>query len=191
VYPQPRRTASHATSGSRGGLTLRPAAPDDAETLGAIVAEGFEGYRAFAPEGWEPPAAAGETATLRERLGDHDVWCAVAEVRGSVAGHVAFLPASRARRPERDPGLAHLWQLFVRPPFWGTGVAGELHAAATAAAAQRGFRVMRLFTPTAHVRARRFYEREGWQPHGEPAFEAGLGLEIVEYRRALVRRPPG
>jgi GNAT superfamily N-acetyltransferase len=128
---------------------------------------------------------------LRERLGDRDVWCAVAEVGGSVAGHVAFLPASRARRPEGDPGLAHLWQLFVRSSLWGTGVAGDLHAAAIAAAAKRGFGVMRLFTPAANARARRFYEREGWRPNGEPAFEGGLGLEVLEYRRALGRSPPG
>jgi len=115
----------------------------------------------------------------------------VAEAGGSIAGHVAFLPAARARRPVADAGLAHLWQLFVRRAFQGTGVAGELHAAAIAAAAGRGFRLMRLFTPVAQARARRFYEREGWRTHGEPAMDAGLGLEVVEYRRALPPPPPG
>ena len=44
---------------------------------------------------------------------------------------------------------------------------------------------MRLFTPAAHARARRFYEREGWAQHREPELDEGFGMEIVEYRRAL------
>ena len=42
---------------------------------------------------------------------------------------------------------------------------------------------MRLFTPAGHARARRFYEREGWEPRGEPTLEEPLGLELIEYRR--------
>jgi hypothetical protein len=46
---------------------------------------------------------------------------------------------------------------------------------------------MRLFTPAGQVRARRFYEREGWTVAGEPYDDEDLHLEIVEYRRALGR----
>jgi hypothetical protein len=43
---------------------------------------------------------------------------------------------------------------------------------------------MRLFTPEGQLRARRFYEREGWLLFGS-AFDGGLGIPLVEYRRTL------
>lgn len=120
------------------------------------------------------------------RLPDPEWWCMVAEEDGAAVGTVAFMPASQHRRASEEPGLAHLLNLFVRPPLWGTGLAARLHAAAIAEATARGYTAMRLFTPAAQARARRFYERESWTPAGEPHVEDDLGgLEIVEYRRRL------
>ena len=84
-----------------------------------------------------------------------------------------------------DPGLAHFRQLFVTRAHWGTGLATRLHAAALDEARLRGFTAMRLFTPAAQERARRFYEREGWALARPPAFEERIGLDIAEYHRAL------
>jgi GNAT superfamily N-acetyltransferase len=165
---------------------LRPASPPDADALAANVAEGFESYRSFAPEGWSPPDPLEVAIGIAVRLRDPEVRAWVAETPdGAVAGQASYLPAARASRPVADPRLAHVGQLFVRPPYWGTGLAARLldHAAADAAA--RGFTGMRLFTPTGQARARRFYEREGWAPHGEPVVEQPLGLELLEYRRPL------
>ena len=103
---------------------------------------------------------------------------------GESAGHVAFTPAAASHSPDPDPRLAHLWQLFVRPVYWGTGVALGLHDAAIAEATARGYARMRLNTPLDQTRARRFYEREGWELAGEIA-DHGFGLRMVEYRRVL------
>jgi GNAT superfamily N-acetyltransferase len=113
------------------------------------------------------------------------VFCLVAEDDAGLAGQVTLLPAARANRPVDEPGLAHLRNLFVRADLWGSGLARTLHAAALDAARERGFSAMRLFSAAGQARARRFYEREGWQCVGEPWHEAGLGLDVVEYRRAL------
>ena len=78
--------------------------------------------------------------------------------------------------------------LFVRSPWWGSGLAARLNADACAAAAGRGFAAMRLFTPAQQPRARRFYEREGWTLSPPPQHDAQLGLEIVEYRKTLAPR---
>jgi len=155
------------------------------------MAEGFDTYRAFAPAGWEPPdrleLALGMAAYLRRP----DQWCGVAEADdGSVLGHVAVSPAATHARPSDEPGLAHLQNLFVARAAWGTGVAAALHAAALQAAASRGFAAMRLFTPVEQARARRFYEREGWSPIGEPFVEAHLPFGLLEYRRALSAAAP-
>jgi GNAT superfamily N-acetyltransferase len=165
--------------------SLRPATPSDAEQVIALLEEGFEGYRPIAPPGWEPPDANAELERLRTFLGNDEVWCLIAEEDGAPAGHVAIMPARLHPRQSDDAGLAHFWQLFVRPRWWGTGLATELHAEAVREASARGFTSMRLFTPAAQARARRFYEREGWTAAGEPADDLDIGMPVVEYRRAI------
>ena len=166
-------------------MRLRRAGPDDAATMAAMQYEGFEGYRGIAPPGWEPLRPQDDLDGLRVSLSSPDTFCLFAETPdGQSAGHVAFLPAAVSHRPEPDPQLAHLWQLFVRPPWWGSGVATEIHGAAIREAASHGFSAIRLFTPAGQLRARRFYEREGWQLAGEIP-DHGFGLRMVEYRRVL------
>jgi GNAT superfamily N-acetyltransferase len=92
--------------------------------------------------------------------------------------------ASREKDAPRVPGLVHLRHLFVLEPWWGTGLAKELHDRAVAAMRERGWQHARLFTPAQNARARRFYEREGWKA-GTPFWEPGLQLETVEYRIEL------
>jgi GNAT superfamily N-acetyltransferase len=165
-------------------FSFRRASAQDAEAIAALVQERFEGYRAFAPPGWRPPLDAGELGPYRERIEQPNAWLLLAEHEGELAGHVAFIPATTARQPVADPELAHLWQLFVRPRFWGSGLAARLLAAAMDEATARGFAEMRLFTPAGQARARRFYEREGWTP-GEPFEDSEFGMALVEYRRRL------
>jgi GNAT superfamily N-acetyltransferase len=74
--------------------------------------------------------------------------------------------------------------LFVREPWWGTGLASRLLARAAEATASAGRTELRLQTPAEHRRARAFYEREGFALHGEPVYEPMLGLVLVGYRRA-------
>src|SRR4051812_27490508 len=166
-------------------LAFRPGTPEDAATLAAVLVEGFETYRAFAPPGFAVPAVEDVAAMMEPRLGKPTVWSLVAEDDSGVAGYVALLPAADGRRPDPYPRLMHFWQLFVRAPWWGTGLARRLHAAACEAAASRGFTAMRLFTPAEQARARRFYEREGWWRTDGPYMDEDLGLAVVEYRRRL------
>ncbi len=183
-----RRTAE-VPGGEYVSWTLGPGGPAEAEAIARLNVEGFQGYRAFAPAGWEPPPLESEMEWIRERIGFPEVWCLVAEAEPGLVGHVAFMPAGLARRAATEPGLAHLWLLFVRPSHWGTGLATELHRAALREAAARGFSSMRLFTPAGQARARRFYEREGWAAAGEPFDDPDFKLPLVEYRRPLGRPP--
>jgi GNAT superfamily N-acetyltransferase len=104
-----------------------------------------------------------------------------------MAGHVALIPASQhGSYPVEDPSLAQLWQLFVREEHWGSGVATKLHDAVLAEARARGYTAFRLYTPAAQLRARGFYEREGWRAWGEAFAEPAFGgMELIEYRRSL------
>ena len=167
-------------------ITYRGVVAADADALADVLAEGFESYAEFAPDGWTPPDRLEMAMGLVMRVADPDWWSRAAEDDGRLVAQVAIMPAAKHRRRSDEPGLAHLLQLFVRRAYWGSDIARTLHAQSVAEAAARGFTSMRLFTPAAHGRARRFYEREGWSAVGEPYVEADLGgLEIIEYRRPL------
>ena len=167
-------------------LSLRRASSEDAPQLAQIAVAGFESWRAFAPPDWSGPTLEEESERVARTLAKASAWCELAADRAGVAGHAGWLAAADARDPVPDPGLAHLWQLFVRRDRWGSGLAARLHAAAIEAAARRSFTVMRLYTPAEHGRARRFYEREGWRPHRGPFDDEALGMPVVEYRRELL-----
>jgi GNAT superfamily N-acetyltransferase len=175
-------------------VELRRAGPDDLDAILATVRIGFETFAAFAPPGWAPPTPADERARTAERLRDPESWVTLARAGGEPVGHVGFIPARERRvgdAPPADPsssppvtGLAHLWQLFVLPRWWGTGVAGTLHEVAVDEMRAQGYEGARLFTPSQHMRARRFYERRGWAL-GEQRLDPHLGLELAEYHLAL------
>ena len=129
--------------------------------------------RAFAPAGWAPPPFGGHVARTRAGLERPDAWALLAFVGGEPAGHFAL-----TRDDYGDPAAVDLWQLFVRPPWWGTGLAAALHDAFIERARELGYPRAWLGTPAAHARARRFYERRGWRCRGPLVREAGLVLAI-------------
>jgi GNAT superfamily N-acetyltransferase len=176
-------------AGERAGtVVVRPALPSDARVIAEIVAEGFRGYRAWAPPGWSPPRRSeGEQAAaeLGEALARPDVWCLLARGDAEPAGHVALSLFTFAQPEPPPPGAINLWQLFVRPLWQGGGLAARLLEAAVVEARLRGYVRMRLWTPHDAGRARRFYEREGWTTTGRARVDSPLGLPIVEYERRL------
>jgi len=168
-------------------LDIRIAVPDDAIALASTTRLGFESYLEWAPSGWKPPPRNLEIRAIRERLRARTTWCAMAvDPDGEQAGHVGVTYASERDRPHvAIEGRAHLWMLFVRPRWWGTGLATRLHRLALEEAARREYTSIRLYTPHGAARARAFYEREGWSVEGRAFPEPLLGLDLVEYRRAL------
>jgi GNAT superfamily N-acetyltransferase len=175
-------------------IVTRRGGAEDVDAMLEDVRVGFESYTEFAPAGWTPPNVRADRERTLDLLADSSSWLLLADVGGATAGHVALTRAREApaghasgeRWRERTPvpGMVHLWQLFVRPAWWGTGVADVLHREFIAEATNRGYEFGRLYTPAAHERARRFYERRGWSALGEQ-FNQGLELTIAEYRREL------
>jgi GNAT superfamily N-acetyltransferase len=85
-------------------------------------------------------------------------------------------------------GWGELWLLYVDPESWGSGVAGELLGAAEAALVGLGYEHAALWVFAANPRARRFYERHGWEDDGTRLdFELG-GRAVTEarHRRSLL-----
>jgi GNAT superfamily N-acetyltransferase len=106
----------------------------------------------------------------------HDAWALLARDGDAPAGHIALLA-------DPAPGTVYLWQLFIRPPHWGTGLADRLHEEFLEASRTRGYRRARLRTPFDQARSRRFYERNGWETDGVASYEEKLGLDLLVYTR--------
>ena len=177
-------------SSRMSSLSTRRATIADLDALVADVQAGFDSYVDFAPLGWAAPELDSDGGAMAAILAHGDTWAQLALAEGTPVGHIAFTPARRQEEAEPwasrpvIPGLAHLWQLFVLPAWWGRGVAPVLHEAAIAEIRARGYPAARLYTPSLHARARRFYERRGWRVAGEEWNEL-LGLMLSEYRLEL------
>lgn len=166
-------------------IELREATLDDADEMSVTVRQGFESYKAWAGPSYAPPPAAREAERLREGLARPEAWAVVALDGERMAGHASLSQARDGRDGPLLPGVGYLWQLFVREPWWGTGLARRLHARVIEEAARQGYASMRLLTPQGQARARAFYEREGWRTDGIPVPEPLLGIDLLLYTRGL------
>jgi GNAT superfamily N-acetyltransferase len=110
----------------------------------------------------------------------------VAEADGDVVGILNFGPA----REQADAG--ELYVLYVLPTYWGRGAAQLLIVTAQCELARRHDEAV-LSVLAENPRARRFYERNGWELQEirvEPHF-GGAPTEIARYRKVLTTRPRG
>jgi GNAT superfamily N-acetyltransferase len=167
------------------GVTIRPAVAADVPAIFDLLLASFAGYSDFAPEGWTPPVPEpDEPERMAESFDRAEVWYVVAEDSHGHAGQCGFVQAYTERWMTGEPveGMAHFWQLFIRPDVWGTGLAGRLHDMALDEIRARGFARARLWTPEGQRRARRFYERRGWALGQERQEADGpLGIPLVMY----------
>lgn len=86
-----------------------------------------------------------------------------------------------------DPdGSGEVVDLHVVPEAWGTGAAASLLDAAVAGLREAGAREPSLWVGQENARARRFYEREGWE-HDGSARPSALGP--IELRYRLLSKP--
>jgi RimJ/RimL family protein N-acetyltransferase len=163
---------------------IRDATPGDAARVGRALDEAMARYRDISPPGWTPEHE--DAAALERETLEHPTYrCVIAEPGGVLAGQVGWWPATDSRMGSDDPGLVHFRQLFVHPGWWGSGLAARLLAIAVDDSAARGFKRMRLVTPAAQGRARRFYERHGWRIAGPAREDERFGMPTVEYVRDL------
>ena len=94
--------------------------------------------------------------TYREQLHGEQVML-VADLDGALVGQVWV-----DLRSERHRDTAMIWALRTRPSHERCGVATQLLAAAEAIAREHGFRATELAAEVANTRARRLYQRRGY-----------------------------
>jgi GNAT superfamily N-acetyltransferase len=148
-------------------VIIRPATRSDAEAMARLH--------------WlSSNTAYGRTDPLERRLAavhrlfeEHETRPFVAEEDGEIVGILTV-------------GDEELYAIYVHPDRWGTGVGQALLAHAHAALAET-CDVASLTCMVANPRARRFYERNGWQLAEtlvEPHF-GGEPTEVCRYRKSV------
>lgn len=165
-------------------FSVRDATRQDLSTIADTLALGFESYRRWAPSGWTAPTRAAMLLGLFHRFAQDGSWSFMAFDGDAPAGHVTVRPEQQAGEAQSSD-IARLTHLFVREPYWGSGLAGQLHDLAVDGMRARGYDSGCLWTPVGQKRARAFYERRGWQATGARDVENELGLELLEYSLEL------
>ncbi len=84
-------------------------------------------------------------------------------------------------------GVGELYAIYALPEAWGGGAGGGLMRAAVEAVGRPGYREAILWVLEDNPRARRFYEREGWDARRRQQEDDFLGVRVAEvrYRIAL------
>jgi GNAT superfamily N-acetyltransferase len=157
------------------GSTVRPASADDAEgftrayeaawdaTLAPLIGRTLAELVPFADR------VARFEASFSSLPPETGIW--VAEREGVIVGVATRLGAE-------------LQSLYVVPEAWGSGVAQSLMSTALDAMRADGIESAALWVAEANERARRFYEREGWEAADETR-ASEIGPAEVRYRRRL------
>jgi GNAT superfamily N-acetyltransferase len=95
---------------------------------------------------------------------------------------VGFVWVGPSREPDAD---AELYAIYVLPDSWGSGAGTALMGAGVEAMREAGYREAILWVLEENPRARRFYEREGWQIDDAHKEDDALGVRVAEVRYRL------
>ena len=161
-------------------MAVRRARAGDAAALGEIHVRTWQAAyeHVFGAERLAGMRAARRTQQWRRWLADGvDAWVFEAE-DGAVVGFV-WIGDSREAVDEGE-----LFAIYVLPESWGSAAGRELMAVGRAAL-RAAYPTSILWVLEDNPRARRFYEREGWELDGGRKEDELLGTTVVEVRYRL------
>ncbi len=171
---QPNRVAG-VRAGRIAHLLLRQADAIDEQAVIEVVRAAMGTYSDWCP-GWSLPHDMEARERARWQADDSSLQRLVACLGEQIVG---------VSVSKRAP-IAVLSLLMVAPCVWGTGVATGLHYRALQDAATCSSNAIRLTVPEGNGRARRFYEKNGWQrTSAAPQIHSWLRLPMLEYTRDL------
>ena len=154
-------------------VNFRNAVPDDATTLAAIGAQSFtETFgHLYSAENLNAFLANHSEASWRGELSDPRYLVRLGESEGQAVAYAKLGPPSLPFEVE-EPTI-ELRQFYVLGPWQGAGIAAELMDWVLAEARASGAEAIFLSVFVDNHRARRFYERYGFEPVGRYPFMVG------------------
>ena len=154
-------------------VTYRRGTPEDADAIDAVFRESFRDTFAhlYRREDLEEFFGKLTRTAWEAELTDQRFGFQVAEADGRLVGYVKLGPPELP--VETPPDTIELRQLYVLKAWHGAGIAKELTNWFLAEARERGAKEIYLTVYTDNHRARRFYERYGFEVIGPYAFMVG------------------
>ena len=154
-------------------VIYRDARPADGSELRDLFAESFvETFgHLYRPSDLQEFLDGNSLAKWDGNLADPDVAIHVAEIDGALAGFVELAPKKLPY--ETNAPALELRRLYLRSSAHGRGIADSLMKWALEEAARRGARELILSVYVDNHRARRFYERYGFEAVGRYDFMVG------------------
>jgi GNAT superfamily N-acetyltransferase len=151
----------------------RDAGPPDAAALAAIGRDSFtETFgHLYTPENLAAFLTNHSDETWRGELSDPRFAVRIGEAEGQAVAYAKLAPPALPFKAE-GPAI-ELRQFYVLKPWHGGGVAAELMEWVQAEARARGASEIQLSVFTDNARARRFYERFGFEYVGRYPFMVG------------------
>jgi diamine N-acetyltransferase len=168
------------------GLAWRDAGPADAAALAAIGRQSFvETFgHLYTPENLAAFLENHSEENWRRELSDPLYAVRLGAVDGIDAAYIKVGPPSLPFTPPKDS--IELRQFYILKYWHGTGLAPEMMNWVLAEAKRRGAREIYLSVFVDNHRARRFYDRYGFEPVGRYDFMVGAHAdEDIVMRRAL------
>ena len=158
-------------------VAFRNAVPDDAATLAAIGRQSFtETFgHLYSAENLNAFLASHSEANWRGELSDPRYVIRLGESEGQAVAYAKLGPTSLPFEVE-EPTI-ELRQFYVLQPWHGAGIAGQLMDWVLAEARARGAEAIFLSVFVDNHRARRFYERHGFEPVGRNDFKVGNQID--------------
>jgi diamine N-acetyltransferase len=154
-------------------MIYRDATPADAATLDALFNSIFCDTFAhlYRPEDLSAFLSSFGVADWEEQLRDPSFAVRIAEADGSAVGYVKIGPMKLP--VEHGHSSMLLDQFYVRPEHHGSGIASALMEWAVDEARRRGAEALYLTVFIENERAKRFYDRYGFEDVGRYAFMVG------------------
>jgi GNAT superfamily N-acetyltransferase len=165
---------------------IRRARVQDAAALADINRRGWLfAYEHIVPTATMLDAGRDLEVSWADGLAQEDAsWC-VWVATSAADAVIGFATVGPSRDDDARPGEGELRAIYLAPETVGTGVGRELLARAEASLAELGYGAATLWVFEDNGRARRFYERNGWD--AEP--DSGPGpwgwARSVRYRKTL------
>jgi diamine N-acetyltransferase len=171
-------------------VSYRDATPEDAGALQELFADSFvETFgHLYRPADLQEFLDTNSLAKWQDNLADPEVAIRVAEMDGELAGFVELAPK---KLPYETVGPAiELRRLYLRASAHGLGIADVLMKWALQEAKARGAQELVLSVYVDNHRARRFYERYGFETVGRYDFMVGSHADEDLILRHVIMQAP-
>jgi len=160
---------------------IRYASLEDAEILGKIHSESLKAaFKNIIPDDVLNEDFSIERRTTRfiRELSEGSPRTAVVFEGNEPAGLISF---GKCRYGDKDASSVEIWREYIIPKFWGSGVAKELMEWGINEILKEGFTNIQLWVLDENTRARRFYEKMGFN-YDNTVQMINMGKELRELR---------